>query len=255
VDPTSDPGRDDYGLPPVDVEIPDDARDLDRDVQAYHRELRAVRRRTRIRRLVAPMGRRGLLIPLVAGCLALTLLSGTLLTMIAGHQAVPPVKTSATASRTPSPASLGDEPLPNAQVMLDGKVVGLRTLVPAVLAWVPQACACLTALRQLTKQAAQAHVQLYLVGTDQVASGLPSLAKQLGQPVTQVVNDTTNALGLTYSPMGLTAILADSDGRVGDVVKDLQSGDHRVVTELPALASPAQRTASAPASRPAPQAS
>ena len=40
-----DQGRDDYGLPPVDIEIPDDARELARDVQAYHRELRSRRRR------------------------------------------------------------------------------------------------------------------------------------------------------------------------------------------------------------------
>ena len=34
-----DQGRDDYGLPPVDIEVPDDARELARDVQAYRREL------------------------------------------------------------------------------------------------------------------------------------------------------------------------------------------------------------------------
>ena len=37
----SGPGRDDGGLPPVNIVIPDDARDLDRDVLAYRRELRA----------------------------------------------------------------------------------------------------------------------------------------------------------------------------------------------------------------------
>ena len=31
--------------PPLDIQIPDDARELDRDVLAYHRELRAQRRR------------------------------------------------------------------------------------------------------------------------------------------------------------------------------------------------------------------
>jgi hypothetical protein len=236
------------------VEIPDDARDLERDVLAYHRELRTLRRRARARRLAGPMSRRGLLIPLIASCLALTLLSGTLLTLIAGHHAAAPVKTSATASQTPSPTSLG-EPLPNAKVTVDGKVVGLRTLVPAVLAWVPQACACLAALKQLTRQAAEAHVQVYLVGTDPVLPELPSLAQQVGQPVSRVVNDSSNALGPVYSPIGLTAILADGDGRVDDVVKDLQPGDQRVVADLPSLASSAQRTSTAPPTRPAPQAS
>ena len=79
-----DPGWDEYGLPPVDIEIPDDARELDRDVQAYHRELRAQRWRARTRLLRGPLGRDGMVLPLLAGCLALTLLAGTLLTVFNG---------------------------------------------------------------------------------------------------------------------------------------------------------------------------
>ena len=259
MDPSSDPGQDDYGLPPVDVQVPDDARDLDRDVQAYHRELRALRRRARIGRVAGPLGRRGMLIPLIAGCLALSLISGTLLTLIAGHGVTPtPIKTSAATSRSPSPTSLGNEPLPNARVLVDGKPTRLRTLVPAVLAWVPQYCGCLLALRQLTQRAAQAHVQVYLVGTNQALPELPVLARQVGQPITMVVNDTTDALALAYHPVGLTAILADSSGRVGEVVKDLQTGDRQLPTDLPALAGsapPSPASTITASTRPAPQAS
>ena len=46
----SEPGRDDGNLPPVNIVVPDDARELDRDVLAYHRELRARRRRQRLTR-------------------------------------------------------------------------------------------------------------------------------------------------------------------------------------------------------------
>ncbi|WP_262402492.1 hypothetical protein [Actinomadura sp. CNU-125] len=35
-----DPDPDDYGLPRVDIVVPDDARELDRDVVAYRREER-----------------------------------------------------------------------------------------------------------------------------------------------------------------------------------------------------------------------
>ena len=35
--------------PPLDIQVPDDARELQRDVLAYHRELRALRRRKRLR--------------------------------------------------------------------------------------------------------------------------------------------------------------------------------------------------------------
>jgi hypothetical protein len=81
-----EPDRDDSGLPPVDIEIPDDARELDRDVQAYHRELRAQRRRLRARRLHWPLTKDGMVLPLLAGCLVLALISGTLLTLFTSGQ-------------------------------------------------------------------------------------------------------------------------------------------------------------------------
>ena len=81
-----DQGRDDYGLPPVDIEVPDDARELARDVQAYHRELRSRRRRHLARRLYGPLTRDGMVLPLLAGCLALTLVAATLLTVFTARQ-------------------------------------------------------------------------------------------------------------------------------------------------------------------------
>jgi hypothetical protein len=103
-----DPERDDFGLPPVDIEIPDDARDLDRDVQAYHRELRAQRRRLRARRLHGPLTRDGMVLPLLAGCLVLALISGTLLTLFSAGQAdMPglPGRTAARPATTAKPAA------------------------------------------------------------------------------------------------------------------------------------------------------
>ncbi|HUA40449.1 MAG TPA: hypothetical protein VMA32_02710 [Streptosporangiaceae bacterium] len=76
-----EPERDDTGLPPVDIEIPDDARELDRDMQAYYRELRADRRRERRRRLHGGLARDGVVLPLLACCLILALITGTLLTV------------------------------------------------------------------------------------------------------------------------------------------------------------------------------
>jgi hypothetical protein len=242
VDPSSDPGRDEYGLPPVDVQIPDDARDLDRDVQAYHRELKALRRRTRVRRLTRPITRRGMLVPLVAGSLALTLLSGTLLSVLAGHHVTPasqsaPGHVAASSSATPRPnasASPTNQPLPDAAVTVDGKNVPLRSLLPAVLAWVPAGCACAVALRELAKQAAGAHVDLYLVGTDRAVAQLPALAVQTGQPNSRLVDDGSDALAV-YNPLGLTAILADRDGTVGQVFRNLPAGEQQVAAKLPAL--------------------
>jgi hypothetical protein len=204
-----DPGRDDYGLPPVDIEIPDDARELDREVLAYHRELRALRWRRRTRWLVAPLGRDGMVLPLLAGCLALTLLAGTLLTVFSGEQ------------MTPTSLGRSGHQLPNASVLVAGTQEPLSSLRPSVLALVPPGCRC-THLRQLAAEANTAGVEIYIVGTQglQVAD----LARQTGLAATHAVEDTEGVLSDTYHPATLTAVLVDVDGSVAAVVGDRGKG-------------------------------
>ena len=87
---------------PLDIQIPDDARELDRDVLAYHRELRAMRRRNRLRRLAgpfAPFAARGSVMPLLASILAVCLVAGAMLSVATFSPATPP------ADRTPSPTT------------------------------------------------------------------------------------------------------------------------------------------------------
>ena len=70
--------------PPLDIQVPDDARELQRDVLAYHRELRAQRRRKRLRRLAgpfAPFAARGSVMPLLASILAVCLVAGAMLSV------------------------------------------------------------------------------------------------------------------------------------------------------------------------------
>jgi len=87
---------------PLDIQVPDDARELDRDVLAYHREQRAVRRRNRLRRLAgpfAPFAARGSVMPLLASILAVCLVAGAMLSVATFSPATPP------ADRTPSPTT------------------------------------------------------------------------------------------------------------------------------------------------------
>jgi hypothetical protein len=87
VNPGGGSGRDE---PPLDVHIPDDARELDRDVLAYHRELRAQRRRRLLRKLAKPFAGQGTIMPLLASILAVCLVAGAMLSVATFSPATTP---------------------------------------------------------------------------------------------------------------------------------------------------------------------
>jgi cytoskeletal protein RodZ len=64
--------------PPLDIQVPDDARELERDILAYHREQRALRRRRRLRKIMP--GQAGIM-PLMASILAVCLVAGMMLSV------------------------------------------------------------------------------------------------------------------------------------------------------------------------------
>ena len=187
-----DPGRDDYGLPPVDIEVPDDARELGRDVQAYHRELRARRWRHLAKRLYGPLARDGMVLPLLAGCLALTLLAATLLTVFTARQAAISLRPGQGASHTAGPSGPGASLL-KAIVFAAGQPEALGNLpgTVLVLALVPPGCRnCLHDLRQLIVQAPPGNV--YLVGVR--GKTVDSLARPLGLGAAYALVDSENML-------------------------------------------------------------
>jgi hypothetical protein len=218
---------DENGLPPVDIQVPDDARELDRDVHAYHRELRAERRRRRWQRLAAPFTRHGMIVPLLAAAMALSLLAGTLLTVTSSgqqDQTGPSRAPRSLAPQSTEPAGQAGGLLPAATVLVSGKQTPLRDLTTSVLTVVPSGCGCVTALRQLTQQAAATQVKVYFVGTHSAVKQLTGLATQVGHGAIQVVDDTGNVIAGTYHPAGLTAILVHSDAATAPVQRDLAQG-------------------------------
>jgi hypothetical protein len=221
-----DPGWDEYGLPPVDIEIPDDARELDRDVQAYHRELRAQRWHRLTRLLRGPMGRDGMVLPLLAGCLALTLLAGTLLTVFNRGPMTGP-----TAGR------VGHQ-LPDAVVLVGGEQMELNAMRGLVLALVPPQCRC-AHLRQLAAEASTAGVPIYIVGTRGLQ--VTALTKQTGQAATHAVEDIQGALASAYRPVTLTAVLVSARGFVTGIVRDRGQG-FKLTSQLRLLGSSAHGT-------------
>lgn len=224
MNPGGEPDRDDFGLPPVDIEIPDDARELDRDVQAYRRELRVLRRQLRLRRLYRPVAGDGVVMPLLAGCLIFALIAAVVLTVFtasgnviprgsAGGQ-VSPAGAPTSPPPSPAPATVTLTPLkgrlPHKTISVGRRAVPLRGLATTALALVPASCHCARALQQLIAQASGAGIQVYIIGSVATARQLRSVAG----PAAKVAVDPTGVLARTYQPTkpaGLSLILVGSD--------------------------------------------
>jgi hypothetical protein len=250
VSPGSEPERDDTGLPPVDIEIPDDARDLDRDVLAYRRELRAVRRQQRRNRWHRSLSRDGIVLPLLACCLILALITGTLLTVftatsdqgLSGPPATGANSAPATGRGAAAPPA-GPGPhigpaglLPRAVVITDdGVPIPVDELSRAMLVIVPPGCACRSTLDWLGSVAVKASATAYLVYSSHTRAEVERLYGQLdkeGQSALIPADDAGNVLTSRASfPVGmpatqLTAILVSPD-RIVHYANGLSPTDSR----------------------------
>jgi hypothetical protein len=222
-----EPGRDDSGLPPVNIQIPDDARELERDVLAYHREVRARRRRRRVRRILAPLSGPGTALPLIATCMALSLIAGAMLSILTIGPASAPTRPAthpSAAVRSPgTPAASAAAQLPPGVVQLGGRYQQLRTLVSDVLILIPGGCGCGLALRQLVSQSASARVPVYFVASGPITAELASLTARYGGGKAVAVYDTGDVLRSAFTPSGLTALLVHKDATT-EVRRDLRPG-------------------------------
>jgi hypothetical protein len=242
VNPGGEPGRDDGGLPPADIEIPDDARELERDVLAYRRELRARRRRARWDRLFGPLRGHGALLPLVASCVALSMLAGTLLSVFSISPASAPVLSH---SAAPSPRTSSS--LPAGTVLINHRATSVRSLLPALLVLVSPGCNCAQAVRQVTDQARHAGVKkVYLVGTTGKMADINQLARAAG-PAAVAVEDAGNVLVSAYRPAGLTIVLAKADASTS-VQRNLEPGRFQLEDQLRQLGAAAQGASPTPGS-------
>ena len=226
-----EPAHDDYGLPRVDIQIPDDARELDRDVQAYHRELRALRRHERSLRWRAPLRRSGMIVPLIAGCLVLAMVAGMVLTMFSANQHISgisdqqdgprvpnsgqaggnsasasPAAPSASRNSSGGPSATTRAHLPGGQINVDGKGFDLSKVTTAALAIIPAKCRCAHKIQRLVTQAAAAGVTVYLVGERGSKNELKRLAA--GAQKAHVAIDADNVLS-AYASTHLTLVLVD----------------------------------------------
>jgi hypothetical protein len=213
VNPGGEPERDETGLPPVDIEIPDDARELDRDVQAYRRELRARRRSQRQGRWRRSLSRDGVALPLLACCLVLALITGTLLTVFTAtsNQSLGlPGSSNSAATRPGTPVAdmVRNQALPSAVLTVDGSSVPVRGIGPDMLVLVPRRCDCAGTLNWLVEVASRARVPVFLIDTPATKPEVESLYRQVGSQLrwrVQLASETDNVLSPAKVPAGIPA--------------------------------------------------
>jgi hypothetical protein len=229
-----EPGHDDYGLPSVDIQVPDDARDLYRDVQAYHRELRALRRQERSKRWRVPLRKSGLAVPVIAGFLVLAMIAGMILTMVSANPSGlvgtldgPRFKPYASTSRggssnasrpaaTKAPAAVGRARLPAKRIVVSaGKPFTLRAPKAAAIVVMPTNCRCSVAIRRLLTRARSVGVPVYFAGsrTSGVAA-LGGMNPALYKGTAVLAIGAGNALDPAYPASSLEILLVDSRGAV-----------------------------------------
>ncbi|GAA3222832.1 hypothetical protein [Actinocorallia longicatena] len=228
-------GDDDYGLPHVEVVVPDDARELEADITAYRREERRRLQRVRMARILGPLTRHGIAAPLIAGALVIALVSGALMTFF-GPRVPAPQPTMSLTTPTPVPGEVGGV-LPDVRLRWDGREHPAEEMRPALIVIVPSGCACSEALVDLTDQAFNQPVKVFMMA-DRRRSGLsvadahkelaavsgPAGKAHKGVPV--LVDDVVEAPKSRFAEKigasELSVVLVNAGGKIVDVRIELR---------------------------------
>jgi hypothetical protein len=221
------------------IVVPDDARELARDVEAWRREQRWERRRRALERrfLGGPTSLRHISVPLVVLVLIAVAMLGATLAFPGSappRRATPPVQL-LLAAPTVAPGEIGgllpDVPL---EVGRTGTTTA-QQLRPAVIAFAPIHCACTAALAHLTAEAAGYGLTVYLVGSAAQEADLAQLAAESARAGVQVLVDETSTLGSTVARSAshsstpgtadnLTVVGVHADGVIDTIVSNFSRG-------------------------------
>jgi hypothetical protein len=223
--------------------IPDDARELARDVEAWRREERWRRRRERIERLSIPIPRRrstgkrgadrpadrpgerrarrtGTTVPIIAlMVVALALFAATATLVSArGNPPTRPAVPLQLAAPTAAPGSAGGL-LPAATLTTETGTAAARDLRPGVVGIVTQGCECRSAVDALARRAVTNALPLYLIGSSAQRAELDKLMA-VSPPNVHALIDDSGALETAYAATGLTVVPVHADGVTEAAIRD-----------------------------------
>jgi len=204
------------------IVVPDDARELERDLEAWRREQRWLRRRRRLERwlLIDWLRRRRLIVPVAVLALVVFAIATTIIGVLVpgGTRPSPPPIALALASPQAPVGHVGGL-LPDALLVSTSGPTGTRDLRPGVFAVVPGRCQCTVALERLVDAAAINRLTVFLVGGAGERTWLLSTARRLGPTVVPVV-DPVGVLTDAYRASPLTVIAVHADGVIAKIIPD-----------------------------------
>jgi hypothetical protein len=215
--------------------VPDDARSLDADRDAYLLELRRrradqggpglARRSLLLRAFGAGRPGSGLAGPVLLVLLVVVGLVGSTLSVFSGSTADDQKQTPLAADPAGPVGAVGGL-LPNTTVTIRGSHFDLRGARPAVLLLVPTPCpSCGSILRSVRGQIAEYNLGWILMGPADQQDQLRALnTTELGGSAT-VATDDTGLMRVAYTPSGVTAVMVRDNGLVAMVAKDLTASD------------------------------
>lgn len=218
------------------LQVPDDARELDRDAEAWRREERWRRRRERLQRLTLlslPLprrwranresrGKRGVAVPVIAlivVAIGLFSATATLVTTRATPPTRPPVPLKL-AAPTAQVGKIGGL-LPDATLTADTGATSARDLRPGVVGIIPTDCKCGSAVDALARRAAASALPLYLIGSPAQRADLDKLLA-VSPPNVHALIDPDGAFAAAYAPVGLTVVPVHADGVTAAVIRDFK---------------------------------
>jgi hypothetical protein len=206
------------------VVVPDDLRDLQAEIDAYHRERRAERRARRWGWLTgtATWQRWSFPLGMLTGALALAALVFVLLAVESGP---PPHHRIAASPLGTPPAAAGTKGGLLPELTLSSRPSGssgatlraTRDLRPAVVALLPLSCRCTDLIDILATQAAKVGVPLHVVAPAPIDAEVSALA---GRMPLQTWFDASGTLARTYAATGVTVLVVDPDGVVASITRD-----------------------------------
>ena len=208
--------------------VPDDARDLGRDVEALRRERRASDRRSRAGRLLVTgrYRRVGLSTPLIIAILVVVAGFGALMTVL--RPSFPePAGPQPLASPAVAPGGVGGL-LPDGPVTTPAGPTTTRALPrPGVLVLVPVPCGCDPLLGGVVDQVLQVTRDVRLLSTgaqDPGGQAVRALRDGASRGLVTAGVDERGVLASAYGARGVTVVLVAPDGVVVDVVVDVRPG-------------------------------